>query len=676
MSARLLFRVDPLSGESPRGYLCRVAQEHGYPSPSSVVQIAGLPPAGLDREDHIEQLAHALRLEPEEWRTLCYRSLQRRDRSAQRLFCGEPVSADDLNYGHPRLCPLCLRERPIWWAAWDLALVTVCPLHHRRMVNRCPGCQRKVSWRRPAVHRCHCGFDFRTIAPEEADGDLVSLHAAIWQAARVPFDHAAPRAVANYGFPPHLLDLKLGPLLRLILFVGSIQENGTLRRKQPPFAATDLPAAAKIGRAAAALLRNWPQPFREVLRCIVPPTAENPVALHFSEVFGNFYRHLFRILPRQEVGFLHEVFEQFVIEEWKGLIRGQHRYFSAAVRQNSAWVTANEAERLARTAGGRILDLVRQGHLESILFSVRPGGRTEYWIRRASLDRWMADREAELALYLPRPKAQCVLGLTNHTIVKVAAAGALRYVAGPEQNFPAGRFFFLREDVMKIQCAFEKHAVPVKQYSKPGEVIALRHAMKNYLGRDSGLAAVIRAVIVGDLLPVGYARQFRGITGYLFRSEDLRRYRPVPESKTSSEGFLNYREAAAILEVNRLTIRGLVLKSMLGGPVESQSGLSKLLPAAEVQRFAEDYVPISVLAKRFHLNSVPLARYLRESGTPLLAIPLPETGKGQALFLRKDVAAQIRFPSEDAAGGGPAPPQDPAAEALARVSIGQEGRLG
>ena len=28
--ARLLFRVDPLPRESPRGYLCRVAEEHGY----------------------------------------------------------------------------------------------------------------------------------------------------------------------------------------------------------------------------------------------------------------------------------------------------------------------------------------------------------------------------------------------------------------------------------------------------------------------------------------------------------------------------------------------------------------------------------------------------------------------------------------------------------------------
>ena len=94
---RLLFRVDPLPGESPRGYLCRVAQEHSYRGPSFLMQIVGLSPAGLDRENRVEQIAHVLRLDPEEWRAMCYRRIQRRDQFDQRLFYGKPISTDDLN---------------------------------------------------------------------------------------------------------------------------------------------------------------------------------------------------------------------------------------------------------------------------------------------------------------------------------------------------------------------------------------------------------------------------------------------------------------------------------------------------------------------------------------------------------------------------------------------------
>ena len=82
-------------------------------------------------------------------------------------------------------------------------------------------------------------------------------------------------------------------------------------------------------------------------------------------------------------------------------------------------------------------------------------------------------------------------------------------------------------------------------------------------------------------------------------------------------------------------IRGLVEQNVLRAAAEYRFGLSKLLPAADVQRFAEIHVATSVLAKRFRLNSGAFARYLKESGTPLLVVPLSDRGKGHAFFLRK-----------------------------------------
>ncbi len=199
---------------------------------------------------------------------------------------------------------------------------------------------------------------------------------------------------------------------------------------------------------------------------------------------------------------------------------------------------------------------------------------------------------------------------------------------------------------MKIKDAFEKHSVPVKAYSKPGEFIALGHAMKNYLGRGAGLAAVIRAVVDGSLAPAGCTKGFRGITGYLFRSEDLRRYRPPPDVTAPPEGFLNYREAAAMLGVRTDVIRGLVDQGFLTASAGFRNGFARLIPAKEVQQFAERYVSTSILARRFHLNSGSLSRHLKESGTSLLAIPIPATGRGHAFFLPKDVAARIQLPSQ------------------------------
>jgi len=66
---------------------------------------------------------------------------------------------------------------------------------------------------------------------------------------------------------------------------------------------------------------------------MLPTEVADPAVLKFSKIFGNFYRHLFRVLPRTEFGFLHDVFERFVIEDWPGLIRGQHRSLPRCARR-------------------------------------------------------------------------------------------------------------------------------------------------------------------------------------------------------------------------------------------------------------------------------------------------------------------------------------------------------
>jgi len=634
---RLLFRVDPLPLESPRGYLSRVAQEHGYHGPLAIAQIAGLQRTSLERNEDAEQIAYVLRLEPGEWQAMCYRPIRGDGRYRQRSFCGERITADDLNYERTRVCPDCLKDRPIWWAVWDLGLVTACPWHRCNLIDRCPACGRWLRWRRPAVHRCRCGMDLRSATADPASSDLLAVHAAIFHAAGVAPGPCAGEDLSAAGFPPELLRLKLGPLLRLILFAGSIREEDRLRLKQRPFAATNLVAATAVDRAAVSLLRDWPRPFHEVLRRMLPPVNDDPSALNFSRIFGNFYRHLFCVLSPSEFGFLREEFQRFVVADWKGLIRGNHRYFSKTVRAQSHWVCSNEAEKIARTTGNRVMDLVRTHQIDGVF--LKASSRTECWVRRESLNRWIADRDADLARYMLRPDVERTLGLKNITVTAVAAAGAIRYVRGPNKDFPSGYAHFRREDVMRIREAFERHAVPTRDYAKPGACIALRHAMKNFLGRRSGLAAVIQAVVDGNLAPVGYAKQFRGITGYLFLLEDLRKYRPVPDIAPSHEDFLNFREVAVLLRVKTIVVRGLVEEGTLAVVPGHKNGYSKLIPAADVRRFADNYVSASALARRLNIGVEAITLQARASNAPLLAVRIPEVGRGRALFVPAEVEA-------------------------------------
>jgi hypothetical protein len=439
------------------------------------------------------------------------------------------------------------------------------------------------------VHQCSCGFDFRVLAAEVANDDLVAINAAIYRASGFPLGDAAEES-NRYHFPPEMARLGLGSLLMLVQFVGCAGGDRMARWKQRRLPSTDLATVTDIGRIAAEVLRDWPRQLREALRRMLPAQRERAADVSFRDVFGNFYRHLLRVLPRADFGFLQEAFEEFVVEDWNGVLRRNSRCISFAIHRSTPWIPTDEAERLTHTVKGTIWGLVHTGELEG--FFVELGQRRECWIRRESLNQWIATRDLELARYMSRAETKRTLGLTHITILRVAQADLIRHVNGSEHYFPAG-VHFLREDVMQIKHAFQEHGVPAKAYSKPGQLIALRHAMKNYLGRDAGLAGVIRAVVDGHLVPVGYTKRFRGITGYLFSSDELRKYRPV----------------------------------------------------SDVQIFGERYVAISVLANRFRLPTISFAGYLRESDTPLLTIPIVDAGRGQAVFLRRDVAAQMQLPS-------------------------------
>ena len=643
---RLLFRVDPIPFESPRGYLCRTAHAHGYYGPWWLADLAGITPGGLEREDRARRLANVLRLDVSEWLRLCYRPAKGKGRFQRRSFLGQVIGANHLNYRYPRVCPGCLRESPVWWAVWDLKLVSACPIHRCQLIDHCPACERKLTWHRRSMLECRCGFDLRKTEPEITEDNLLLINAAIYSAAGFrQGDCKTYLQPAN--FPTAVADLRLDALLRLIQFLGSIQEQGTLRRKQI-LAFAELGSATEIGIAAARVLMDWPLPFREMLKRMVPEQVDSAADLNFHEVFGNFYRHLFQVLPRSEFGFLHDAFEKFVLEDWHGLVRGQHRWFSSAIRRSAKWIPAAEAEKIAGTQSQHLGSLVRTGELEGI-FVTTGRRRTECWIRRESLNTWVAKRNAELAQYMARPEATRALGLKNDTLLKVAQSGLIRYVSGAEK-FRRSGYYFLREDVLRVKHAFEQAAVDVRPYSSPGELIALHHGLKNYLGRDSGLPSAIRAVVEGKLVPVGCTKRFRGITGCLFRSDELRRYRPV-QTEMPPGGFLNYTEAARMLGTRTVVIRGLVAHGILSIVNEYRSGFSKLVPAEEVQRFGEQYVDATVVAERSNTPIHWVKRYFVESGVPILEISVP--GKGQKLFLAKEIAARIERFREPLAGSMP-----------------------
>lgn len=80
-----------------------------------------------------------------------------------------------IRLSRPQVCVRCLDEQGCALAAWDISMITSCPRHQIKLIDRCPKCGRCISWRRPDLWTCHCGEDFRFVAAASATSDELWL---------------------------------------------------------------------------------------------------------------------------------------------------------------------------------------------------------------------------------------------------------------------------------------------------------------------------------------------------------------------------------------------------------------------------------------------------------------------------------------------------------------------
>lgn len=634
---RVAFRTDPIPFEGYRGYLCRSSAEYPYPGPMSLVHIAGLAgTAALEREDTVHQMAVALRLTDNEWRSMCYLRTLEPGSFHRRTFFGQTIAADRLNYGWPRVCPHCLQEKLVWLGTWDLGLVSACPIHNCLLVNRCHRCGAKLTWHRPGVHLCKCGFDFRSSQIVAADDELLAMGAVIYRAAGFRVE-ATRHSVGTVYLPSALAGLSLDQLLGLALAIGSIR--GHTIDKQSSFSATDLREACNVGRGATQALRDWPRGFCDLMQQLLPREVPDPGALTLQQVYGPLFQYFLRTRDDPALRFFRDGFESFVGRHWPGLIRGQHRAFSPQIRGQFRWISAQQAAQHIGLMVSQVRDLVQRADLQGIF--VKPTNsvtRSECWIDRDSLARWKAQRDADIALYTTESEACSWLGLSSRSLRVIASAGLIRSLDARRRGFGVGGAYYVRVDIERIVTAFNSSCKHVAM-QETHQAITLRDGIRIYLSRK-GLSSFIQAVENFEVWSIGRDGNKRGITSFRFRVEDIKRYSVARFPKSIPGDFMTYKDAAARLKTNTEVIGNLAKQKSLFSRTRIQ-GL-KLVRTADVERFLSEYTDLKSIADHLNSRSTWVARYLSDHEVDILSVALP--GKGVKLFARRSAVENIEIP--------------------------------
>lgn len=425
---KLLVRFAPMPGESTTGYLLRLSERNGF---SSLLDLDLLASGehGVDGLARVGSMLPGLSLQPLRGQVSHFRHLRTADPGA--------LGAKYWNGHRPRYCPECLAERPGWRAAWDLTLMTACPVHRTRLRDCCPACKQPLLWKRRSICLCNCGRSLTQAASETATIAEIAVGAYLSSAltGEAILDPALHRT--NVGL------LALPDLLAACIFLGGYASNkGTKPTKIANL--DEVSVAAVIADAAGRAFLDWPLGYQDLLRMVCRNRGAGDSCARLTARFGYFYTALYKRFAADQFDFLRREFDSYVSREWVGQLAQRNRRLSQATRRQHAWIPLTLAAKLLGTKRETILALIADGTLKGQTHKTA-AGRTSGTVSRCSVEafrdeksQWMTLADARETLQISRKRAYALL--RSHV---------LRPVGGPSvDGSPVWKFS--TRDVMAV----------------------------------------------------------------------------------------------------------------------------------------------------------------------------------------------------------------------------------
>lgn len=420
-----------MTNESARGYVLRLSDKNGLESPRWLLS----------------------RLSKKGRSTRCYAGLQsilNKADEQMRLLRGPIANLSQLNAPDPgklpirywntrkpRFCPCCLAESAHWKASWDLVFVVVCEKHGLLLLDQCPQCQKPLSWDRPHLTKCTCGFDLPQATAETAP------EAAVQLAREIEFRlTAGTLACAGTIEILHALDLE--SFLRLVWLLGAYSRNAH-HKPQKIAGLETIEVAGDMVEQAMSVLSNWPVGFHRLLEDIASRHPISSSGNKLSASFGSFYRAIYKTFKAPEFDFLRAGFEGYVREHWSGQLAGRNRRLPASLRTQHEWVSIAEAVRLLKMRKEKVKTFIEAGVLVGQLHETRVGRKMGV-VRRDSLKALLEGKKNWISL----KEARHLLGISRRQAYALLDQGVLKPTSGPTVDGQT-LWCFQRQDVLAIK---------------------------------------------------------------------------------------------------------------------------------------------------------------------------------------------------------------------------------
>jgi len=605
------------------GYLMRVADANGYQSANWLFEHSGCDPLLPRRVSNIAPLAELLGIQHEQLESMCYRPIDPHSWKRTSSLNNLEIPSTAINLKRPRVCPTCLKEKPIRRVAWDLSLIACCPKHGNILLSHCPRCSKGLSWQKGGVCRCHnCDFDLRDAHASEPTARSLALTSYILTRAKLTKDCLSTAAPA-FSILDHLT---LTDLIRTVLFLGAHSIGNGRGHGFWLCSRLASPAMHKLINGAAKALSDWPNNFFKLLENVRSGNNIHYTGTGLAKDFGSMYETIGKAFRGEQFSFITEAFGQYVQSYWDGgFVTSKNTRLLHCQSEPQRFVTKAQAAKALHVRPRTIDHMFDTGHIRGRRKHM--GKRNLLLVEKSDVDQFEAQDKDELTFQ----ETCTALGLSEQPVRELIRKKLIRPVATKPINRSQPYFY----SQLEISGFVDNVCADAQSCIDPTDLVSMKHAVRRLSSIGFTVADIVDCALDGSLEVIGRDTSEPGLSQCLFNKTDIQNL--IEQHRPDGKDVLSIPEAAIRLNLKQQVVYSLVKEGVISTETRTfRNRTIRVVKQQAIECFLRNYVAASTLANEHHTSPKHLATLLRETGVYPATGPAVDTNR-QIFYLASDL---------------------------------------
>ncbi len=498
------------------------------------------------------------------------------------------------NHRTSRYCPLCWRDEKQWRQEWELTLLTACPQHGCRLVDRCQSCGLLLDWRRKSLGHCRSEHSLGILPSQQASAAELAL-------AQLLVDKLNLKKGA---WPEHLQLLTLEELHRFATVIGAYANTHPGMRVLKVGGVADLKATLPLAGPAAEILADWPGAFYLLLDRLRGENGEAESGSKVGQRFAHFHRHFSEYLTDSTYGFVAHAFLTYLENQENWILGARDKRLSANLVRKPVWIPVRMAAQQLRTSSRWVKTFVESGNIRGNWLTA-PNGKSVLCVNRYELPAL----RSVLADLVDQKTACALLGIGPNRLLELVNHHVLGSAVTPRSS---GVFRWALSRSFLDNLLTLGSDLPIAQERERVEMVSLAYALQFWFNREYLFPRLIVDVIKGDIAPIATCSEKVGLAAWMFDRRQLREW--VSEQICGRcDGAMTISEGADYLGMRQGTLPHLVALGLVPLIVEKDSS-RRLVELSALDDFKNAYALGQELGDRVGISASHLAKLLTTKG--------------------------------------------------------------